>query len=134
MRPGAFLKGGHLFSRPRCASVEVSAALSLRALAREKSAPPIVRILFGVGMRVGVLVPYETKPRNIMKNVKKATNGELREWRLKEYFFNAYLIEMLKRVGEETGKIRRRGQAGMKPVAVKMREFFELGDLTQGRR
>jgi hypothetical protein len=56
-----------------------------------------------------------------MKIVKKNTNGETREMLLKEYFLNAYLIAMLKRVGEETGKIRRRGGKALKPAAVRVR-------------
>lgn len=39
-----------------------------------------------------------------MKVVKKTNNGETRELLLKEYFLNAYLIAMLKRLGEEVGR------------------------------
>lgn len=56
-----------------------------------------------------------------MKIVKKTTNGESRELLLKEYFLNAYLIAVLKRVGEETGRIRRRGQPAMQPAHAKVR-------------
>jgi hypothetical protein len=43
-----------------------------------------------------------------MKVVKKSENGESRELLLKEYFLNAYLIALLKRVGEEAGRVSRR--------------------------
>lgn len=43
-----------------------------------------------------------------MKIVKKTETGEPRELLLKEYFLNAYLIAMLKRVGEEAGRVSRR--------------------------
>ncbi len=56
-----------------------------------------------------------------MKIVKKNAQGETRELLLKEYFLNAYLIALLKRVGEETGKFRRRGQPDMEPAPVRVR-------------
>lgn len=56
-----------------------------------------------------------------MKIVKKNTQGETRELLLKEYFLNAYLIAMLKRVGEEAGKFRRRGQPALEPAPVRVR-------------
>ena len=57
-----------------------------------------------------------------MKVVKKSASGESRELLLKEYFLNAYLIAMLKRVGEEAGKIARRGEpAHLEPAPVKTR-------------
>lgn len=56
-----------------------------------------------------------------MKIVKKNRKGETRELLLKEFFLNAYLIAMLKRVGEETGKIRRRGSRALEPVPVRVR-------------
>lgn len=56
-----------------------------------------------------------------MKIVKKNAQGESRELLLKEFFLNAYLIAMLKRVGEETGKIRRRGAPHLEPARVKVR-------------
>lgn len=56
-----------------------------------------------------------------MKIVKKNAQGETREMLLKEYFLNAYLIAMLKRVGEETGKIRRRGRPALEPAPVRVR-------------
>ena len=39
-----------------------------------------------------------------MKVVRKNAKGETRELLLKEYFLNAYLIAMLKRVGEGAAK------------------------------
>ncbi|MFC7337191.1 hypothetical protein ACFQY0_08380 [Haloferula chungangensis] len=61
-----------------------------------------------------------------MKIVKKNTRGETRELLLKEYFLNAYLIAMLKRVGEEAGNFRRRGQEArpqseLEPAPVRVR-------------
>lgn len=41
-----------------------------------------------------------------MKVTKKTQGGETREMLLKEYFLNAYLIAMLKRVGEEAARLR----------------------------
>lgn len=43
-----------------------------------------------------------------MKIVRKNAKGESRELLLKEYFLNAYLIAMLKRVGEGTARQLRR--------------------------
>lgn len=40
-----------------------------------------------------------------MKIVHKTKNGETREALLKEYFINASLIALLKRVGEEAAKV-----------------------------
>ena len=50
-----------------------------------------------------------------MKIVRKSKNGESRELLLKEYFLNAYLIALLKRVGEESARLR-------KPAAPELRE------------
>jgi hypothetical protein len=73
------------------------------------------------GIMVGVRSSNEPNPRIIMKIVKKNTQGESRELLLKEYFLNAYLIGLLKRVGEESGKIRRRGQPDLEPAPVRVR-------------
>lgn len=40
-----------------------------------------------------------------MKIVRKNANGETRQLLLKEYFLNAYLIALLKRVGDEAGRV-----------------------------
>lgn len=56
-----------------------------------------------------------------MKIVEKTSRGETRELLLKEYFLNAYLIGMLKRVGEETGKIRRRGARALEAAPARIR-------------
>ena len=57
-----------------------------------------------------------------MKVIHKTSTGETRELLLKEYFLNAYLIAMLKRVGDEAGKFTRRGeQLRLEPVRVKIR-------------
>ena len=73
------------------------------------------------GISVGVIDSYEPNPRIIMKIVKKTAQGETRELLLKEYFLNAFLIGMLKRMGEETGKIRRRGEGRLEPAPVRVR-------------
>lgn len=59
-----------------------------------------------------------------MKIVHKKTNGESRELLLKEYFLNAYLIALLKKVGEETGKfVRRKTEADgvLEPAPARIR-------------
>lgn len=57
-----------------------------------------------------------------MKVVETNSNGESRELLLKEYFLNAYLIGLLKRVGEEAGKFSRRPErAELVPIPVKSR-------------
>lgn len=43
-------------------------------------------------------------PNEFMKITQKNASGETRELMLKEYFLNAYLIAMLKRVGEEVAR------------------------------
>lgn len=56
-----------------------------------------------------------------MKVVRKSSTGESREMLLKEYFLNAYLIAMFKRVSEEAGKARslKAGELELSPVRVK---------------
>ena len=58
--------------------------------------------------------------QEVMKIVRKDRNGETRELLLKEYFLNAYLIALLKRVGEETGRVvsRREPQPRALPVRI----------------
>ncbi len=57
-----------------------------------------------------------------MKIIHKTSKNETRELLLKEYFLNAYLIAMLKRVGEETGRIaRRREESALEPAPVRIR-------------
>lgn len=46
-----------------------------------------------------------------MKVIKKNRKGEKRELLLKEYFLNAYLIAMMKRMGEEVARAAGRGRA-----------------------
>lgn len=57
-----------------------------------------------------------------MKIVHKTSKDETRELLLKEYFLNAYLIAMLKRLGEETGRIarRRQGVEAAEPAPVRI--------------
>jgi hypothetical protein len=42
---------------------------------------------------------------NLMKIVRKSENGETREVLLKEYFINASLIALLKRIGLEAARL-----------------------------
>jgi len=54
-----------------------------------------------------------------MKIVQKNADGETRELLLKEYFLNAYLIAMLKRVGEETRRLRESEPKDLRPAPVR---------------
>ena len=56
-----------------------------------------------------------------MKVVKKNRKGEKRELLLKEYFLNAYLIAMMKRMGDEVARAAGRGRVKpeLAPVRVK---------------
>lgn len=56
-----------------------------------------------------------------MKIVKKSANGHSREQLLKEYFLNAYLIAVLKRVGEEAGRLRPRPASKMVEAKIPVR-------------
>lgn len=77
----------------------------------------------GNRVRLSLLLLTRTKTDyEIMKVIQKNSKGETRELLLKEYFLNAYLIAMLKRVGEEAGKFTRRDeQPELTPVPVKHR-------------
>jgi hypothetical protein len=52
-----------------------------------------------------------------MKVVRKNAKGETRELLLKEYFLNAYLIALLKRVGEGAAKFSKVPE--LQPVRVR---------------
>ena len=56
-----------------------------------------------------------------MKIVRKSQNGEKRELLLKEYFLNAYLIAMLKRMGDEVAKAAGRGAVRPEAAPVRVR-------------
>jgi len=57
-----------------------------------------------------------------MKVTQTNSKGETRELLLKEYFLNAYLIGLLKRVGEEAGKLsRRQEEPELVPLPVRDR-------------
>lgn len=74
-----------------------------------------------VGMGKLSLTEPKTDYRT-MKVIQKNSKGETRELLLKEYFLNAYLIAMLKRVGDEAGKFNRRKELPeLTPVRVKSR-------------
>jgi hypothetical protein len=53
-----------------------------------------------------------------MKVARKNAAGQTKETLLKEYFLNAYLIALLKKVGEETARLGRgRPERSAAPVA-----------------
>ncbi|MGB1128896.1 MAG: hypothetical protein ACPG4K_02505 [Haloferula sp.] len=57
-----------------------------------------------------------------MKVIKKTSNGETRELLLKEFFLNAYLIAMLKQLGDEAGRfVRRDEELELQPLPVRER-------------
>lgn len=53
----------------------------------------------------------------VMKVVRKNAKGETRELLLKEYFLNAYLIALLKRVGEGAAKFSKTPE--LQPIRVR---------------
>lgn len=53
-----------------------------------------------------------------MKVVRRNARGETRELLLKEYFLNAYLIAVLKKVGDQVARHTRR-EPELKPVRVR---------------
>lgn len=53
-----------------------------------------------------------------MKVVRRNARGETRELLLKEYFLNAYLIAVLKRVGDQVARHTRR-EPELEPVRVR---------------
>jgi hypothetical protein len=53
-----------------------------------------------------------------MKVVRKNSKGDTKQLLLKEYFLNAYLIAVLKRVGEETARFTK-SQPVLEPVRVR---------------
>lgn len=59
-----------------------------------------------------------SKHKTVMKVVRKNSKGETKHLLLKEYFLNAYLIAVLKRVGEETARFTK-GQPALEPVRVR---------------
>jgi hypothetical protein len=59
-----------------------------------------------------------SQPKTTMKVVRKNAKGETRELLLKEYFLNAYLIAVLKKVGEEAARFRR-SEPDLTPVRVR---------------
>lgn len=58
------------------------------------------------------------KSKTAMKVVRKNAKGETRQLLLKEYFLNAYLIAVLKKVGDEAARMTRR-EPGLTPVRVR---------------
>jgi hypothetical protein len=53
-----------------------------------------------------------------MKVVRKNAKGETRQLLLKEYFLNAYLIAVLKKVGDEAARFGRR-EPELTPLRVR---------------
>jgi hypothetical protein len=70
-----------------------------------------------VQLRFNRRIPPGVELKNAMKVVRKNVKGETRELLLKEYFLNAYLIALLKRVGEGAAKFA----AAPEPQPVKVR-------------
>jgi hypothetical protein len=66
----------------------------------------------------GILPGFELE-KNTMKVVRKNAKGETRELLLKEYFLNAYLIALLKRVGEGAAKFANAPE--LQPAKVRAR-------------
>ena len=56
--------------------------------------------------------------KTVMKVVRKNAKGETRQLLLKEYFLNAYLIAVLKKVGDEAARFTR-SEPELKPVRVR---------------
>jgi hypothetical protein len=54
-----------------------------------------------------------------MKVVRKNAKGGTRELLLKEYFLNAYLIAVLKKVGDEAARFTRR-EPELAPVRIRI--------------
>ena len=54
-----------------------------------------------------------------MKIIRKNPAGETRELLLKEYFLNAYLIALLKGVGDEVRRVREKNPQLGDPIAVR---------------
>ena len=61
--------------------------------------------------------PVDQNIQIAMKVVRKNAKGETRELLLKEYFLNAYLIALLKRVGEGAAKFSKAPE--LQPVRVR---------------
>ena len=59
-----------------------------------------------------------SEPKTEMKVVRKNAKGETRQLLLKEYFLNAYLIAVLKKVGDEAARFTRR-EPELTPVRVR---------------
>ena len=75
-------------------------------------------------MRRMTLSSMKSQTSSSMKIRKKNAAGESRELLLKEYFLNAYLIAMLKRVGEEARKFNQGSTfEGLEPAPVKARHL-----------
>ena len=66
---------------------------------------------------LGISLRSELKTE--MKVVRKNAKGETRELLLKEYFLNAYLIAVLKKVGDEAARFTRR-EPELTPVRVRI--------------
>lgn len=83
--------------------------------------------VFGCGNKIRVQRRfYQRRPsvghnhKTKMKVVRKNSKGETRQLLLKEYFLNAYLIAVLKKVGEETARFAK-GNPAPEQVPVRVR-------------
>ena len=98
---GSKARGGENGNRERCRSFRMHGG---------KSGAVFYRLL-GISLR--------PEPKTEMKVVRKNAKGETRELLLKEYFLNAYLIAVLKKVGDEAARFTRR-EPEMVPVRVRI--------------
>jgi hypothetical protein len=64
-------------------------------------------------------ISLRSEPKTEMKVVRKNAKGETRELLLKEYFLNAYLIAVLKKVGDEAARFTRR-EPELAPVRIRI--------------
>jgi hypothetical protein len=64
-------------------------------------------------------IPLRSELKTEMKVVRKNAKGGTRELLLKEYFLNAYLIAVLKKVGDEAARFTRR-EPELAPVRIRI--------------
>lgn len=72
----------------------------------------------GAGFKRPLEFFLRSESKTAMKVVRKNAKGETRQLLLKEYFLNAYLIAVLKKVGDEAARLTR-GEPGLTPVRVR---------------
>jgi hypothetical protein len=72
----------------------------------------------GAGFKRPMEISLRSEPKTAMNVVRKNAKGETRQLLLKEYFLNAYLIAVLKKVGDEAARLTR-GEPVLTPVRVR---------------